>query len=101
MRHKARTGFRAHEYNAPHRKYRPEREMNFEDIHKACVDKRLTAGTERTAKKAAEERGLNYYRCPFCGNWHLTSQFTNRFTGRQIKERTNNGNQAKKSHSET
>lgn len=40
-------------------------------IHKGCMDK-TRFHSRKTAKAAARDKGLRYYRCEFCGSWHLT-----------------------------
>lgn len=45
--------------------------MTFEQIHKGCVDKTVFHA-RKTVRKAARELNMRYYKCEFCGNWHLT-----------------------------
>lgn len=46
-------------------------EMSFEEAHRCCIDK-TRFRSKKTVKSAAKRYGLRYYRCRFCGFWHLT-----------------------------
>lgn len=38
--------------------------------------------TQMKAMRAGAMRGLNWYRCPYCHKWHLTSRNTSRHHGK-------------------
>lgn len=46
-------------------------EMGFYGAHRGCMDK-TTFRSRKTVRNAARRLGLGYYRCDFCGLWHLT-----------------------------
>lgn len=39
-------------------------------------DCKVRFASQLAAIDAAVQMGLTYYRCPFCGGWHLTQQGT-------------------------
>lgn len=45
--------------------------MSFEKAHKGCMDK-TTFHSRKTVRSAAKKLGFRYYKCPFCGEFHLT-----------------------------
>lgn len=45
--------------------------MTFDHIHKGCIDK-ARFHSRKTVKQAAKDLCYNYYRCQFCGEFHLT-----------------------------
>lgn len=45
--------------------------MTFDQIHKGCMDK-TRFHRRKTVRAAAKELGYRYYKCPFCGDFHLT-----------------------------
>lgn len=47
-------------------------EMPFDKAHRHCIDK-VRFYSRKTVKRVAKELGMNYYKCDFCGNWHMTS----------------------------
>lgn len=47
------------------------RPMSFEEIHRGCMDKKRFH-SRKTVRAAAKDLGLRYYRCGFCGEFHLT-----------------------------
>lgn len=53
--------------------YNGGKEMTFDKIHRSCMDK-TRFHSRKTVKRVAKEYGLRYYRCEFCGEWHLTSK---------------------------
>lgn len=85
MSHKAHRHFKARAYSKGHAPAPFKRDMDFDAIHRACTDK-TRYWTRREAKHVAVRIGLNFYRCPFCGCWHLTSEMREHYTGRMIKE---------------
>lgn len=48
-------------------------EMGFEGIHRGCADK-TRFKSKKTVRSAAERLGMGFYRCRFCGDFHLTSR---------------------------
>lgn len=45
---------------------------SIEFMRAKCMDK-VRFGSTKTAKRAARDKGLYWYRCPICGDIHLTS----------------------------
>lgn len=45
--------------------------MSFDEIHRGCMDK-ARFHSRKTVRAAAKSLGFRYYRCRFCGEFHLT-----------------------------
>ena len=59
-------------------------DMDFDHIKKMCIGKRIY-DSKRKAKEEAKRIGLNYYRCPFCGKYHLTSRDSKKYQGERSR----------------
>ena len=59
-------------------------DMDFDSIKKMCTEKR-TYENKRIAKEEAKRLGLNYYRCHFCGKFHLTSRGSKSYQGERSR----------------
>ena len=47
-------------------------ELSIDKARRMCTGK-TAFYSRKTVKNAAKAKGLRYYKCDFCGKWHLTS----------------------------
>lgn len=46
-------------------------ELSIDQARRMCTDK-VKFYSRKTVKAAAKDKGMHYYKCDFCGGWHLT-----------------------------
>lgn len=54
-------------------RHRHRRLRKYERKRRTCTGKRRY-GSELVAMREGARFGMDWYRCPYCGGWHLTSK---------------------------